>query len=238
MVLSHPAVGPRRYSWKPIAPVGRGLGPGVVSGVRAGTLEVTSWASRADFTYVPLTGGGFAYTAFVIDAFAGDHRRLAGQPHRQRHPGRPGPGRRASKPDAVKATRSNPAPCTTPTPEPNTPPSHSASTWLEAGSAALHRQRRRRLRQRPGRNHHRPLQNRMHAGRIALPHRPDHPAARGTSHRRLGALVQHQPTDAPPRTTPTSRSRDRALRSTARRPRGRVITTAHQTRCGSALEMP
>jgi len=26
----------------------------------------------ADFTYVPLTGGGFAYTAFVIDAHAGD----------------------------------------------------------------------------------------------------------------------------------------------------------------------
>ena len=25
----------------------------------------------ADFTYVPLTGGGFVYTAFVIDAFAG-----------------------------------------------------------------------------------------------------------------------------------------------------------------------
>ncbi len=25
----------------------------------------------ADFTYVPLTGGGFAYTAFVIDAYAG-----------------------------------------------------------------------------------------------------------------------------------------------------------------------
>jgi len=26
----------------------------------------------ADFTYVPLTSGGFAYTAFIIDAFAGD----------------------------------------------------------------------------------------------------------------------------------------------------------------------
>jgi putative transposase len=26
----------------------------------------------ADFTYVPLTGGGFAYTAFIIDAYAGD----------------------------------------------------------------------------------------------------------------------------------------------------------------------
>ena len=25
----------------------------------------------ADFTYVPLDGGGFGYTAFVIDAFAG-----------------------------------------------------------------------------------------------------------------------------------------------------------------------
>jgi transposase InsO family protein len=26
----------------------------------------------ADFTYVPITSGGFAYTAFIIDAFAGD----------------------------------------------------------------------------------------------------------------------------------------------------------------------
>jgi putative transposase len=25
----------------------------------------------ADFTYVPLAGGGFGYTAFVIDAYAG-----------------------------------------------------------------------------------------------------------------------------------------------------------------------
>ena len=32
---------------------------------RPGQLHV------ADFTYVPLDGGGFGYTAFVIDAFAG-----------------------------------------------------------------------------------------------------------------------------------------------------------------------
>jgi putative transposase len=28
----------------------------------------------ADFTYVPLAGGGFAYVAFVIDAYAGTIR--------------------------------------------------------------------------------------------------------------------------------------------------------------------
>ncbi len=32
---------------------------------RPGQLHV------ADFTYVPLDGGGFGYTAFVVDAFAG-----------------------------------------------------------------------------------------------------------------------------------------------------------------------
>jgi hypothetical protein len=74
------------------------------------------------------------------------------------------------------------------------------------------RVRRERAGQRTGRDDHRAVQDRVHPRRIPVPHRADrHPRRPGTDHQRVGALVQHRPTHAPPRPPTTRRSRGRVL---------------------------
>jgi hypothetical protein len=66
--------------------------------------------------------------------------------------------------------------------------------------------------QRPGRDDDRAVQDRVHPGRLPVPHRPaDPPGRRRGHHRGLGVLVQQPPARAPRRTTPTSRVRSRLL---------------------------
>jgi transposase InsO family protein len=53
---------------------------------RPGQLHVV------DFSYVPLDGAGFGYTAFVVDAFAGLIAGYGPPPHVKPHSGSTGPG--------------------------------------------------------------------------------------------------------------------------------------------------
>ena len=142
----------------------------------------------ADFTYVPMTGGWHAYTAFVVDAYAdtivgwecsetketrfvesvnpSGHRLAgtAGHTDRRGHP----PLRRRI-PIHVGAFRRNPVP---------------------RRAHPLDRVGRRRLRQRPVRNDHRPVQDRMHPARITVPYRAvAHRRRPRTDNRSLGPLV-------------------------------------------------
>ena len=158
---------------------------------RPGQLHV------ADFTYVPLDGGGFGYAAFVIDAFAGlitgwecslsketafverAIRQAAAWRARQGHP----LGRRRDPPLrrglAVHLGPVRPGPA--------------------AGRAdALGRHGRGCPGQRAGGDDDRAVQDRVHPARITVPGRA-HPTAGGPGgdHQRLGALVQHRPADAP-----------------------------------------
>lgn len=125
----------------------------------------------ADFTYVPMTGSWFGYTAFVIDAFAGlitgwecsagKHTEFVEKAirqaadHRSRQ-GRPLTGNTIHHSDAGSR------------------PVHSRAfrrNTVPGGHDPFDRQRRRRLRQRPGRDDDRALQDRVRACRLALPHR-------------------------------------------------------------------
>jgi len=70
-----------------------------------------------------------------------------------------------------------------------------------------------RTHQRPRRDHYRPVQNRMRTRELTIPARTTHhPGRPRKDHLNLGALVQQRPPHAPPRPTPTSRSRGRLLR--------------------------
>ena len=167
---------------------------------RPGQLHV------ADFTYVPLDGGGFGYTAFVIDAFAGliagwecslsKETAFVERAIRQAAAlaGPAGtPDRRAGHPPLRRGLAVHLGPVR---PDP------------AAGRAdAVGRHRRGCPGQRAGGNDHRPVQDRVHPGRLAVPRRPD-PVAGGPGgdHQRLGALVQHRPADAPARPQAPGRS--------------------------------
>ena len=122
----------------------------------------------ADFTYVRMAGGVFAYTAFVIDAFAGT---IVGW-ECSTSPSTPRSSKRAIRPG-----RRDPAPGRPSVPDNTIHHSDAGSQYtsvhfgetLPCRDAALDRHRRRRLRQCPGRDHDRALQDRMHPRRLTVP---------------------------------------------------------------------
>ena len=142
----------------------------------------------ADFTYVKLVTGVFVYVAFVIDAYAGAIvgweasaskqtrfvesalRQAAALRSRQGHPidGAIHHSDAGSQYTSVRF----------------------GETLSLSGLTALDRQRRRRLRQRAGRDHDRAVQERVHPRGFTVPPRPAaHPRRRRAHHRRLGRLV-------------------------------------------------
>jgi hypothetical protein len=147
---------------------------------------------------------GFGYTALVIDAFAGrivgwecslsKHtasvdsaiRQAAALRRRQGHPLAGGTIHHRRRIAVHRgALRRN-------------PPARRADP--------LHRHRGRRAGQRPDQDHHRAVQGRVRARRLAVPARTHRHAGRPPrNHLGLGALVQHQSTHAPSGSTPTSR---------------------------------
>ena len=166
---------------------------------RPGQLHV------ADFTYVPLDGGGFGYTAFVIDAFAGliagwecslsketafverAIRQAAALRARQGHPIR---GRAIHHSDAGSQYTSV----------------RFAQTLLLAGLTpsvgTVGMLMTTRWRKRPS-----ACTRPSASGRLPVPGRPGaDPGGPGGDHQRLGALVQHRPADAPARPQAPGRS--------------------------------
>ena len=133
---------------------------------RPGQLHV------ADFTYVPLDGGGFGYTAFVIDAFAGliagwecslsketafverAIRQAAAWRARQGHPLGKGAIHHSDAGSQYTSVRF-------------------AQTLLLAGLTPLGRHRRGCPGQRAGGDDDRAVQDRVHPGRVTVPRRPD-----------------------------------------------------------------
>jgi len=167
----------------------------------------------ADFTYVPMSTGVFAYTAFVIDAFAGTivgwecstskvtvfvERAIRQAADKRRREGNPLQGSTIHHSDAGSQHTSV----------------HFGETLALEGIRPSIRHRRRRLRQRPGLDHDRALQDRVRPGRVTVPDRAVRPPQRHRGrHQQLDPLVQQRPTHAPPRAAATGRTRSRLLRS-------------------------
>jgi transposase InsO family protein len=166
----------------------------------------------ADFTYVPMDTGVFAYTAFVIDAYAGTivgwecssskitafvERAIRQAASTRRREGNPLPGTihhsdAGSQYTAVHFGETLALEGLRP----------SIGTVGDAFDNAL------------AETHHRAVQNRMHPARITVQGRPIRPAQQHRGrHQRLGALVQHRQAHAPPRTPTTPGARSRLLRS-------------------------
>jgi putative transposase len=181
----------------------------------------------ADFTYVPLHGAGFGYTAFVIDAYAGlivgwecsltrnsafVERAIRAAAARRAREGHPLSGDTIHHSDAGSQYTAI----------------HFTETLMLAGltpSVGTVGDA---------------LDNAVAETTIGLyktecvrdgspvPHRAAAHAGRHRGrHLRVGALVQHSQTHAPPGPTPTGRSRGRVLRS----PPGRAAHRSHITRC-------
>ena len=160
----------------------------------------------ADFTYVPLGTGGFGYTAFVVDAYAGlipGWECSNGQRHRIRRAGvtprgsLPVPTRLSVRPhNSSQRCRKS---------------VHRNTLRRDADAGRtdrIDRHRRRRPGQRTVRNHDRALQDRVPAARLPVSHRADPDPRRPGEHDLcLGQLVQHHQADAPPGPDPTRRSR-------------------------------
>jgi hypothetical protein len=165
----------------------------------------------ADFTYVPLDGGGFGYTAFVIDAFAGliagwecslskqtafvekAIRQAATLRARQGHPISGAAIHHSDAGSQLAPPCGSPRPSCSPGSAARSDPSGTPTTtpWRKPQSACT---------------------NRMCAARVAVSQRPHpHPGRPGGGHQRMGALVQHRKAHAPPGTPATRRSRSRVL---------------------------
>jgi transposase InsO family protein len=185
---------------------------------RTGQLHV------ADFTYVPLDGGGFGYTALVIDAFAGlipgwdcslskqtsfverAIRHAAGYRERQ---GRPFDGTAIHHSDAGGQYTSV----------------HFTETLLLAGLIPSIGTVGDALDNALAETTMGLYKTECTGGRVAVPHRADpRPGRPRELHLGLGALVHHQAPHAPARPPATRRSRGRLLdprQGTARHPHHR-----------------
>ena len=152
----------------PPSPTGRTPGTGSGRAAVPGPGARTGCSSPTSPTCPPI--GGSCYTAFVIDAYAGT---IVGW-----HVDTPRPRRLVSRALAhaleLRARQGHPV---------ATGAIHHSDAGTQYTSIALRGStcprpgssprsaRRRRLRQRPGRNHDRPVQNRVHPGRITVPPR-------------------------------------------------------------------
>ena len=174
----------------------------------------------ADFTYVPLVTGGFAYVAFVIDAFAGTIRGWEGSLSKEtavRAAGdraRPATSSAACGHPVTSRRRS-----TTATPGRSTPSLRFAQTLLLEGLAGSIGS--------VGDAYDNALAEttiglyKAECTRDGSPFRDGplaQPRRRGEDHRRLGALVQHRPADAPHRAAAPGRGRRRLLGQPRLRP--------------------
>ncbi len=186
-----------------------GAGPGQPP-VRASRLRTGSLV--ADFTYVRTAGRAFCLHAFVDRRLRRADRRLGVLDRPSTPRSSNAPSRQAA---TLRARQGNPLQNKTihhSDAGSQYTSVHFTETLQLHGIDPFDRDRRRRLRQRARRDHYRAIQDRMHPRRLTLPPRTtDRPQQRRGHHRRLGPLVQHQPAHAPPRPTPTRRSRGRLL---------------------------
>lgn len=171
----------------------------------------------ADFTYVPLDGGGFGYTAFVIDAFAGLivgwecslTKNTAFVERAIRQAG------------AFRARQDIGSPVTqfiTLTPDQYTA-IHFTETLMLEGLVPSVGTVGDCPRQRVGRNDDPAVQDRVRARGLPVSHRANpHPRQPGGHHLGVGALVQHGQADAPSGPTPTGGGPSRVLPAHARPP--------------------